>query len=91
MILLFPQAATSNRTDAQTEYHVVPREHWQTPSWIDQHRYMDALDYLGTIGVGKGHMLSYHSMIRYVLSGSLSQASMTAFPMFDRRSRIQSS
>jgi hypothetical protein len=26
---------------------------------------MDALDYLGTIGVGKGHMLSYHSMIRW--------------------------
>ena len=26
---------------------------------------MDSLDYLGTIGVGKGHMLSYHSMIRW--------------------------
>ncbi|KAK5221950.1 hypothetical protein LTR47_003207 [Exophiala xenobiotica] len=58
-------AATSNATDARTEYHVVPREHWSTPTWIDQTRYMDALDYLGTIGVGKGHMLSYHSMIRW--------------------------
>jgi alpha 1,2-mannosyltransferase len=26
---------------------------------------MDSLDYLGTIGVGKGHMLSYHAMIRW--------------------------
>ncbi|KIW12986.1 hypothetical protein PV08_08173 [Exophiala spinifera] len=59
------KAATSNATDAQTEYHVVPHEHWQTPSWIDHHRYMDTLDYLGTISVGKGHMLSYHSMIRW--------------------------
>ncbi|KAJ9636617.1 hypothetical protein H2204_005217 [Knufia peltigerae] len=59
------KAATSNATDSQTEYHVVPRDHWRTPSWIDQDRYMDALEYLGTIGVGKGHMLSYHSMIRW--------------------------
>ncbi|KAI1616039.1 glycosyltransferase family 15 protein [Exophiala viscosa] len=57
--------ATSNATDAPTYYEVVPREHWATPDWIDKTRYMDSLDYLGTVGVGKGHLLSYHAMIRW--------------------------
>jgi len=40
----------------------VSREHWATPEWIDKTRYMDSLDYLGTVGVGKGHLLSYVSI-----------------------------
>lgn len=59
------QAATSNATSSKTYYEMVPREHWSTPAWIDKTKYMDSLDYLGTIGVGKGHLLSYHSMIRW--------------------------
>lgn len=59
------KAATSNMTNSKASYEIVPREHWATPDWIDETRYMDSLDYLGTIGVGKGHLLSYHSMIRW--------------------------
>ena len=59
------QAATSNITNAPTQYELVPREHWSTPPWIDQNRYMNSLDYLGTIGVGKGHLLSYRAMCRW--------------------------
>ena len=52
-------------TNAPTQYELVPREHWSTPPWIDQTRYMNSLDYLGTIGVGKGHLLSYRAMCRW--------------------------
>lgn len=60
-MIAITQAATSNATDAPTYYEIVPREHWATPDWIDTTRYMDSLDYLGTLGVGKGHLLSYVS------------------------------
>jgi alpha 1,2-mannosyltransferase len=59
------KAATSNATAARTEYHLVPQAHWITPSHIDQARYFDSLDYLSLISVGKGHLLSYHAMIRW--------------------------
>jgi alpha 1,2-mannosyltransferase len=59
------KAATSNLTSAETFYELIPVEHWSTPSWIDQERYMTSLSYLDHIGVGKGYMLSYHQMCRW--------------------------
>lgn len=59
------QAATSNLTSAPCYYEVVPEAHWRPPAWIDQTRFMNSLDYLGTIGVGKGWMPSYHNMCRW--------------------------
>lgn len=35
------------------------------PDWIDENRFMNGLEYLGTIGVGKGWMVSYHHMCRW--------------------------
>lgn len=58
-------AATSNITSAPTSYHLIPLAHWSTPTWIDQNRYMNSLDYLGALGVGKGWMLSYRNMCRW--------------------------
>jgi alpha 1,2-mannosyltransferase len=58
-------AATSNLTSASTSYEEIPHSHWKTPSWIDTDRYMTSLSYLDHIGVGKGHMLSYHAMCRW--------------------------
>ena len=43
----------------------MPVEHWSIPKWIDNSRFIDSLDYLGTIGVGKGWMVSYRHMCRW--------------------------
>ncbi|KIW67816.1 hypothetical protein PV04_07042 [Phialophora macrospora] len=59
------KAATSSATSARTEYHLVPRAHWVTPPHINQTLYYNSLDYLSLTAVGKGHLLSYHAMIRW--------------------------
>ncbi|KAB8299159.1 hypothetical protein EYC80_001263 [Monilinia laxa] len=58
-------ARTRNLTRAQCYYEVVPRAFWEMPAWIDEGRFMNSLDYLGAIGVGKGWMVSYHHMCRW--------------------------
>ncbi|KAF7871854.1 hypothetical protein EAF04_003961 [Stromatinia cepivora] len=58
-------AGTRNLTDAECFYEVVPEEFWSLPDWVDEGRFMNSLDYLGTIGVGKGWMVSYHHMCRW--------------------------
>lgn len=58
-------AGTRNLTSAPCHYEVVPEEFWSVPEWIDEGRFMNSLDYLGTIGVGKGWMVSYHHMCRW--------------------------
>lgn len=59
------KAATSNLTSSNVYYEVVPKEHWDMPDWIDKTRFDNSLEYLGTIGVGKGWMESYHNMCRW--------------------------
>ncbi|KAH9208437.1 putative alpha-1,2 mannosyltransferase KTR1 [Leptodontidium sp. 2 PMI_412] len=59
------KAATRNLTSAKCYYEVVPKEHWSLPSWIDESRFMNSLEYLGTIGVGKGWMVHYFCDIDY--------------------------
>ncbi|KAF7913399.1 uncharacterized protein EAE98_011624 [Botrytis deweyae] len=57
--------STGNATKAECRYEVVPEEFWTMPEWVDEGRFMNSLDYLGTIGVGKGWMVSYHHMCRW--------------------------
>lgn len=57
--------STKNATKAECRYEVVPEEYWTMPEWVDEGRFMNSLDYLGTIGVGKGWMVSYHHMCRW--------------------------
>ncbi|MCJ1368312.1 hypothetical protein MMC16_007454 [Acarospora aff. strigata] len=57
--------ATQNLTSAKCYYEVVPKEHWSLPDWIDEGRFMNSLEYLGAIGVGKGWMISYRHMCRW--------------------------
>ncbi|TVY84573.1 Alpha-1,2 mannosyltransferase KTR1 [Lachnellula suecica] len=59
------KAATRNLTSAKCYYEIVPKEHWTLPDWIDEGRFMNSLEYLGTIGVGKGWLVSYHHMCRW--------------------------
>ncbi|PBP27351.1 WD domain-containing protein [Diplocarpon rosae] len=54
------KGATRNLTSAECYYEVVPKEHWSLPDWIDESRFMNSLEYLGTIGVGKGWMIKVH-------------------------------
>ena len=44
---------------------MVPKDHWSLPEWIDEGRFMNSLEYLGAIGVGKGWMISYRHMCRW--------------------------
>ena len=55
-------AETANLTNTPCYYEVVPPEHWNTTGWIDKERYMESLDWLGIVGIGKGWMLSYHNV-----------------------------
>ena len=64
-MLTFSQAATRNLTSAPCYYETVPKEHWSLPDWIDEGRFMNSLEYLGAIGVGKGWMISYRHMCRW--------------------------
>lgn len=63
--LIRKQAATQNLTSAKCYYEVVPEVHWSLPDWIDEGRFMNSLEYLGAIGVGKGWMISYRHMCRW--------------------------
>ncbi|KAI9728663.1 MAG: hypothetical protein M1828_002769 [Chrysothrix sp. TS-e1954] len=59
------KAATQNLTSARCYYEVVPDAHWSLPDWVDEGRFMNSLEYLGAIGVGKGWMISYRHMCRW--------------------------
>ncbi|KAL8980276.1 MAG: hypothetical protein Q9205_004600 [Flavoplaca limonia] len=59
------KAATQNLTSAKIYYEVVPKDHWSLPDWVDEGRFMNSLEYLGAIGVGKGWMVSYRHMCRW--------------------------
>ncbi|KAK8908124.1 hypothetical protein QC760_003985 [Botrytis cinerea] len=56
---------TRNATAAECRYEVVPAEYWTMPEWVDEGRFMNSLDYLGTIGVGKGWMVHFFCNINY--------------------------
>lgn len=64
-VLIGGQAATQNMTSSKCYYEIVPKEHWSLPDWIDEGRFMNSLEYLGAIGVGKGWMISYRHMCRW--------------------------
>lgn len=51
------------RTDMKTE--VIPNEHWDTPSWIDQGIYDESTKILEEKGVQYAKMISYHKMCRW--------------------------
>jgi len=44
---------------------LIPAEHWNTPSWIDQHRFESAAQKLKHQGVQYATLESYHQMCRW--------------------------
>ncbi|KAI5808888.1 glycosyl transferase, partial [Peziza echinospora] len=56
---------TINLTSGGAYYETIPKEHWGLPKWVNQKRFMSSLEYLGSIGVGKGWLISYRHMCRW--------------------------
>ena len=53
-------------TNSLVEFGKIAAEHWDVPDWIDRHRLRKALAYYAMRPeYTKGHMLSYHQMIRF--------------------------
>ncbi|KAG5979360.1 hypothetical protein E4U55_005250 [Claviceps digitariae] len=56
---------TQAATKAKCNYEVIPKEHWATPSWIDQQLYDESTSILEKGGVQYAKMISYHQMCRW--------------------------
>ncbi|KAG9560940.1 glycosyltransferase family 15 protein, partial [Aureobasidium melanogenum] len=57
--------ATRAMTKAQVRYELIPKEHWEVPSWINRDLFRESADVLKEHDVQYSHMLSYHQMCRW--------------------------
>ncbi|KAH9907162.1 glycolipid 2-alpha-mannosyltransferase-domain-containing protein [Xylariomycetidae sp. FL2044] len=57
--------SVTNATSSQCYFEAVPFEHWSIPSWIDETRFDVGRQFMGSIGVGKAWLQSYHHMCRW--------------------------
>ncbi|KAI1420329.1 glycolipid 2-alpha-mannosyltransferase-domain-containing protein [Xylaria sp. FL1777] len=58
-------SAVRNVTNSQCYFEIIPEEHWSIPSWIDTTRFDVGRQFMGSIGVGKAWLQSYHHMCRW--------------------------
>jgi hypothetical protein len=58
-------SAVGNTTDSQCFFEIIPKEHWSVPAWIDTTRFDVGRQFMGSIGVGKAWLQSYHHMCRW--------------------------
>ncbi|KAF1982889.1 glycosyltransferase family 15 protein [Aulographum hederae CBS 113979] len=56
---------TQEATTSTCHYARIPQHHWEIPSFVSTQRFMNSLEYLSAIGVGKGHLVSYRHMCRW--------------------------
>ncbi|KAI1307160.1 glycolipid 2-alpha-mannosyltransferase-domain-containing protein [Xylaria venustula] len=59
------KVAVQNATSSQCYFEIIPEEHWSVPSWIDTTRFDVGRQFMGSIGVGKAWLQSYHHMCRW--------------------------
>ncbi|KAI0405072.1 glycolipid 2-alpha-mannosyltransferase-domain-containing protein [Xylaria palmicola] len=57
--------AVTNATTSRCYFEIIPKEHWSIPSWIDATRFDVGRQFMGSIGVGKAWLQSYHHMCRW--------------------------
>ncbi|KAI1742980.1 glycolipid 2-alpha-mannosyltransferase-domain-containing protein [Xylaria scruposa] len=57
--------SVKNATNSQCYFEIIPKEHWSIPSWIDTTRFDVGRQFMGSIGVGKAWLQSYHHMCRW--------------------------
>ncbi|KAI1821328.1 glycolipid 2-alpha-mannosyltransferase-domain-containing protein [Xylaria intraflava] len=58
-------SAVVKATNSKCYFEVIPQEHWSVPSWIDTTRFDVGRQFMGSIGVGKAWLQSYHHMCRW--------------------------
>ncbi|KAI1326554.1 glycolipid 2-alpha-mannosyltransferase-domain-containing protein [Xylariaceae sp. FL0255] len=58
-------AYVANATQSMCHFEVIPDEHWSVPAWIDTTRFDVGRQFMGSIGVGKAWLQSYHHMCRW--------------------------
>ncbi|KAI0533416.1 glycolipid 2-alpha-mannosyltransferase-domain-containing protein [Xylaria digitata] len=58
-------SSVRNTTNSQCYFEIIPTEHWSIPSWIDTTRFDVGRQFMGSIGVGKAWLQSYHHMCRW--------------------------
>ncbi|KAL6700114.1 glycosyltransferase family 15 protein [Trichoderma pleuroticola] len=56
---------TSAATNATCNYELIPKEHWDAPSWIDPDIFEESAAVLKKNGVQYANMMSYHQMCRW--------------------------
>ncbi|KAI4098198.1 MAG: hypothetical protein L6R37_006623 [Teloschistes peruensis] len=56
---------TSAATNASCSYHLIPKDHWAVPAWIDKSLYKESAKLLGGKDVQYAGMVSYHQMCRW--------------------------
>lgn len=56
---------TQAETNAECHYELIPKEHWEVPSWIDEDLFMESAKLLKEQGIQYSEMLSYHQMCRW--------------------------
>src|SRR4051812_50005009 len=54
--------ATQEVTKAKCEYHIIPKEHWDMPSWVSQELFEESAKILKENDVQYAGMPSYHKM-----------------------------
>ncbi|KAJ1328075.1 alpha 1,2-mannosyltransferase [Microdochium nivale] len=59
------KATVVNATSGRCFFETIPKKHWSTPEWIDKSRFGVGREFLGSIGVGKSWLESYHHMCRW--------------------------
>lgn len=56
---------TRSLTNAEIRYEIIPKEHWEIPSWIDLDLMRESADILKEKDVQYAHLQSYHQMCRW--------------------------
>jgi len=56
---------TRKHTKAEIKYEIIPKEHWEIPSWIDRDLMKESAKLLAEQDVQYAHMESYHQMCRW--------------------------
>ncbi|ESZ96247.1 glycosyltransferase family 15 protein [Sclerotinia borealis F-4128] len=56
---------TSAETSAECKYELIPKEHWDIPSWIDKELFEESAKILKENDIQYASMASYHQMCRW--------------------------
>jgi mannosyltransferase len=56
---------TQALTKAKCSYHVIPKEHWEMPSWVSEELYQESAKILKENDVQYAGLKSYHQMCRW--------------------------